>query len=108
MTAPPSEVVFAAIRRNLMGRRRDRTRLMFFQGAAAILAVSLIAAVALGLMAEHQRRQAIAEAYGNAAYSYSASDPTLALRLGQISIMSSRTNRHPMRSNGKSRHPIAI
>lgn len=83
-TAPPSEVVLAAIRRNLMGRRRDRTRLMFFQGAAAILAMLLIAAVGLGLMADQQRRQATAAAYGNAAYSYSASDPTLSLRLGQL------------------------
>jgi hypothetical protein len=85
VAGPPSEVILAAIRRNLMGRRRDRTRLMFFQGVACILAVLLVAAVGLGLMAERQHRQAIAESYGNAAYSYSESDPTLSLRLGQLS-----------------------
>jgi len=83
---PPSEVLLAAIRRNLMGRRRDRTRLMFFQGVASILAALFGAAVVLGLMAESQRRQALAETYGNAAYSYSESDPTLSLGLGQVSL----------------------
>jgi hypothetical protein len=38
------------------------------------------------MLAESQRGQRLAETYGNAAYSYSERDPTLALRLAQISL----------------------
>jgi WD40 repeat protein len=52
----PSELVLDAVRRNLSGRRRDRTRLRFFQGAAFILAALLVTVTALGIANERSRK----------------------------------------------------
>jgi WD40 repeat protein len=54
LSLPPSEDVLAGIRRNLDGRRRDRTRLRVFEGIAAVLIVLLIVAAALGVVARQQ------------------------------------------------------
>jgi hypothetical protein len=86
---PPSDELLAAIRQKLDGRRRERTRLWFFEAASAVLALSLILAVALGLAAEFARQQATAQAFGSGAYSYSDRDPTVALRLAQQALATS-------------------
>ncbi|WP_175345363.1 toll/interleukin-1 receptor domain-containing protein [Bradyrhizobium sp. ORS 375] len=82
----PSGEVFAAIRQKLDGRRRDRTRLWFFEAVSGALALLLVLAIVLGVVAEFARRQARAQAYANAAYSYSDRDPTVALRLAQQAL----------------------
>jgi WD40 repeat protein len=67
LSRPPTERVLSAIRRNLKGRRRDRTRLRFFQGVAALLACLLAVSVYFGFAARQEaalalRQQHLAEA----------------------------------------------
>ena len=62
LSQPPSETVLDAVRRNLKGRRRDRNRLRFFQGAAASLGLLLLGAIALGVTAWQQKNVAVQEA----------------------------------------------
>jgi len=62
LSQTPSEQVLDAVRRNLKGRRRDRNRLRFFETAAAILVLLLLAAVTLGLVAWQQKNLALEEA----------------------------------------------
>ena len=57
LSEPPTEEVIDAIRRQLRGRRRDRTRLFFFEGMAAVLLVLLAASAYFGISSELQRRQ---------------------------------------------------
>ncbi len=54
LSLSPSEDVLAAIRRNLDGRRRDRTRLRIFEGIAGVLIVLLLIATSLGVVARQQ------------------------------------------------------
>jgi WD40 repeat protein len=81
----PSEAVLAGIRRNLRGRRRDRNRLLFFQGVAVFLAVLLTAAVGLGIaawrqktIAEDEARRAHANEYATKARGLLGEDPRAA------------------------------
>jgi WD40 repeat protein len=55
----PSGEVLAAIRQKLDGRRRDRTRLWFFEAVSGVLALLLILAILLGVAAEWERRDAV-------------------------------------------------
>jgi hypothetical protein len=79
-------VSFDALFRRERRRLRDRI-------AIAAIAASVIIAVLLSttIFALISRQQALAQAYANAAYSYSDRDPTLALRLAQ-GAMAIRSN----------------
>jgi tetratricopeptide (TPR) repeat protein len=58
LALPPSGDVLAAVRQKLDGRRRDRTRLWFFEAASAVLTLLLILATVLGIAAELARQLA--------------------------------------------------
>jgi WD40 repeat protein len=55
LTRTPTERVLGAVRGKLDGRRRDRSRLRFFEGIAVALAILLLVAVGLGLFAWQQK-----------------------------------------------------
>jgi len=84
LEAPPSDEVLASIRKKLDGRRRDRTRIRFFQMAAGVLTILLIAAVIAAGFAWIKQREAIAnELRALAALSKATlpTNPTLATKL---------------------------
>jgi hypothetical protein len=83
LARPPSDPVLDAVQRNLDGRRRDRTRLRFFQGTAAVLAGLLAVVVALGLANERARKYAEARRLVVEARASLASPPATQLAIAQ-------------------------
>lgn len=83
LAQPPSEAVLDAVRRNLSGRRRDRTRLRFFEGAAAVLAALLVMVTALGIANERSRKHAEARRLLVEARTNLASPPATQVAIAQ-------------------------
>ena len=73
LVEPPSQGVLEAISGKLDGRRRDRTRVRFFQIAAGVLAILLMVAIAGAVLAWFQQQKAVAnETHAIAALSRAA------------------------------------
>jgi hypothetical protein len=80
LVEPPSQGVLEAISGKLDGRRRDRTRVRFFQMAAGVLAILLVGALAAAAIALAQRQTAISnETHALAALSRAAAHEGRAL-----------------------------
>lgn len=77
LSSQVSESVLAAVRSNLDGRRRDRTRLQLFRGIAAVLSIFFLVAALLGVYAWQQKDAAEAETARARANEYSAKAKTL-------------------------------
>ncbi|OSI68612.1 toll/interleukin-1 receptor domain-containing protein [Bradyrhizobium canariense] len=88
LSKPPSDDVLACIRANLAGRRRDRSRLRFFQAIAGVLACLLLGVALLGVfawtqkqLAEGRARVALSRLLASDAQTYLLSQPDLSALL---------------------------